>query len=67
ASAAKDNALFVQYASPNQAAFELLPEEIRLNKNIYPDNEYLEKCFLLLNVGEEVLKVDKIWQEIRNN
>ncbi len=67
ASAAKENALFVQYASPNQAAFELLPEEIRLNKNIYPDNEYLEKCFLLLNVGEEVLKVDKIWQEIRNN
>lgn len=67
AEAGKENALFVQYATPNKAAFELLPDEIKNNKSIYPSNEYLEKCFLLLNVGEGVLKVDNIWQEIRNN
>lgn len=61
------NAEFVQYATPNKAAFKLLPLEIQNNTNIYPTDEYLEKCFLLRNVGEDILKVDEIWQEIRNN
>lgn len=61
------NAEFVQYATPNKAAYKLLPEEIQNNKSIYPTPEYLEKCFLLKNVGDDVLKVDEIWQEIRNN
>jgi len=63
----RDNALFVQYATPNKAALELLPPEIRNNKSIYPDNNYLDKCFLLLNAGDDVLKVDEIWQYIRQN
>jgi spermidine/putrescine transport system substrate-binding protein len=67
AEVAKENALYVQYASPNDAAFELLPEDIRNNKSIYPDESYLDKCYLLLNAGVDVLKVDKIWQYIRNN
>lgn len=64
---ASENAKFVQYATPNKAALTILPDEIRNNKAIYPPVEYINKCFLLLNVGDEVLKVDKIWQEIRNN
>ncbi len=62
-----ENAKFVQYATPNRAALELLPDNIKNNKCIYPPVEYINKCHLLLNVGEDVLKVDKIWQEIRNN
>jgi len=61
------NAEFVQYASPNKAAFKLLPAGIQDNKNIYPSDDYLDKCFLLRNVGDEILKVDAIWQEIRHN
>ncbi|HPY96793.1 MAG TPA: spermidine/putrescine ABC transporter substrate-binding protein [Candidatus Cloacimonadota bacterium] len=64
---AMKNALYVQYATPNDAAFELLPEEIRSNKSIYPEESYLDKCYLILNAGKDVLKVDKIWQKIRNN
>jgi len=64
---AMKNALYVQYATPNDAAFELLPEEIRLNKSIYPEDSYLDKCYLILNAGKDILKVDKIWQKIRNN
>ncbi len=61
------NAEFVQYATPNKAAFKLLPQELQDNTNIYPSDEYLEKCFLLKNVGNDILKVDSVWQEIRHN
>lgn len=64
---AKINATFVQYATPNKEAFKLLPEALRNNKSIYPSDEYLSHCYLLKNVGNEVLKVDKLWQLIRNN
>lgn len=67
AEVSRDNALFVQYATPNKAALALLPAEIRNNKSIYPTNDYLDKCFLLLNAGNDVLKVDEIWQQIRQN
>ncbi|MBP7462662.1 MAG: spermidine/putrescine ABC transporter substrate-binding protein [Candidatus Delongbacteria bacterium] len=64
---AKQNALYVQYATPNREAVSLLPESIRSNPYIYPDSAYLDKCHLIQNIGEDVLKIDNIWQKIRNN
>jgi spermidine/putrescine-binding protein len=61
------NAEYVQYATPNKAALNLLPQEIQENEKIYPPEEYLEKCFLIKNIGEDLYKLDEIWQEIRNN
>ena len=60
------NADYVQYATPNKAAFALLPFEIQSNKNIYPTDEYLEKSHMVINIGEDILKMDAVWQEIRN-
>jgi spermidine/putrescine transport system substrate-binding protein len=54
------------YATPNKAAYQLLPEEIRTNANIYPSDEYLERSYLIKHVGDDILKMDEIWQEIRN-
>jgi len=61
----KVNAEYVQYASPNKASIQLLSDDIKNNKNIYPDPEYLEKCSMIQNIGENVLKIDTLWQEIR--
>ena len=61
------NADYVQYATPNKAAFNYLPQEIQNNQNIYPSDEYIEKSHLVVNIGDEVLLKDVIWQEIRNN
>ena len=60
------NTEYVQYATPNIAAFELLDDEIKDNTNIYPTSEYMDKSYMTLNVGYNVLKFDEIWQEIRN-
>lgn len=61
----KINAEFVQYPSPNKASVELLSEEIKTNRKIYPDAAYIEKCTMINNIGENVLKIDAVWQEIR--
>ncbi len=63
----KENALYVQYATPNIQAIQLLPDDIKNNKFIYPDSVYLNKCHLINNIGEGVLQIDQIWQRIRNN
>jgi len=59
------NAEWVMYATPNSAAYELLPAEIRNNRNIYPDDEYMERSHLVKYIGDNILKMDEIWQEIR--
>ena len=59
------NEEYVQYPTPNQAAYQLLSDEIKENSNIYPSDNYLQKCFLIKNIGNEILKFDQIWQEIR--
>jgi spermidine/putrescine transport system substrate-binding protein len=61
----KINAEYVQYATPNKAALQLLPKDVKDNPLIYPNQAYLSLCTMIENVGENVLKIDKIWQIIR--
>lgn len=64
---AKENADYVQYAVPNDAAFALLDEETKNDTIKYPSDNYLKKCSILKNVGEGITELNKIWEEIRNN
>ncbi len=41
---AVQNAQFTSYATANQAAFDLLPAEVRANRAIYPDAQTLAHC-----------------------
>lgn len=61
----KVNAEYVQYATPNKASLQLLPKEIKDNPLIYPNPAYLSQCTMIENLGENVLKIDRIWQKIR--
>jgi spermidine/putrescine transport system substrate-binding protein len=61
----KINAEYVQYASPNQASVPLLSAEAKKNLLIYPGNDYIAKCKMIQNIGENVLKIDALWQKMR--
>ncbi|MBR3971395.1 MAG: extracellular solute-binding protein [Ruminococcus sp.] len=50
----KSNSEYIGYASPNTEAVALLDEEIRNNKLIYPDKEYLDKCYMYVNTPPDV-------------
>ncbi len=48
------NAEYIGYATPNTAAYELLDEDIKNNKLIYPSDDYLDKCYVFSNLPDDV-------------
>jgi len=55
------------FGTPNVAALELLPEEVRTNPAAYPDPEALAKAEWLEDVGEATEEYDRIFTEMRRN
>ncbi len=51
---AKENAEYIGYSTPNQAAFELLDDDMKNNELIYPSKEYLDKCFYFANLPDAI-------------
>ncbi|MDO5047227.1 MAG: spermidine/putrescine ABC transporter substrate-binding protein [Anaerococcus sp.] len=47
------NAEYVMYASPNAKAVELLDEEIREDKTLYPDDEIIDKLEVFTSLDRE--------------
>ena len=47
-------AAYVQYACPNAAALEFVPEADRDNQALYPRREVLDRCEAAIYKGEEV-------------
>lgn len=64
---AKRNAEYVQYPTPNTKAFELLDAEIKNNRIIYPDPQYLNKTYMIEFIGDRVKSIDSIFEMIRMN
>lgn len=61
------NAEYTQYATPNKAVYAALPIELRNNSLIYPDSLYLQKCYMINPIGEEVKKIDALFEAIKMN
>lgn len=64
---AKRNAEYSQFATPNKAALQMMPETVKNNATIYPPNEYLDKCHMINAIGEEVKKIDALYEAIKMN
>ena len=56
-----DNALanveYIQYSTPNTAAYEMLDEETKNNPAAYPSEEVLSRCEIFSNLDSETLKL----------
>ncbi len=54
------------YCTPNSAAYELLDEETKNNKIMYPDDEYLKKCESYIHLPSEInTYVQDLWISIK--
>lgn len=59
------NIEYIQYSTPNDAALQLLDEEVRNNPISYPSDEVLENTQVYVNLSEETnLYLDRLWTEI---
>lgn len=61
---AKMNHDYVGYAIPNQGAIALMDETYLASPVNNPPQEVLDRCELLLHLGNDVKLYDKIWTEI---
>lgn len=62
---ARDNALAVQYATPNTAAFRLLPDEVRADLRVYPPKEVLRRSQWLAYRGPQIARLEAVWRQVR--
>ena len=62
---AADNITYIGYSSPNQAAYDLLDEEVRNSPISYPSDEILARSEQFLNLSTETNQLmDELWTEI---
>jgi len=64
---AQRNADYVQYPTPNAAAFKLLGEAEKGNTLIYPDPKYLQKCHMIRFLGDDVTRINDLFEKIKMN
>ncbi|MBE6788533.1 MAG: spermidine/putrescine ABC transporter substrate-binding protein [Ruminococcaceae bacterium] len=54
------------YCTPNTAAFELLDDDVKNNKIMYPDDEYLKKCESYIHLPSDInTYVQELWINIK--
>ncbi len=59
------NIMYVQYRCPNLAAYALLDSEIRDDESIFLSDEVMQRCEVILDLGEDNAKFARIWDTIR--
>jgi len=64
---AKRNAEYTQYPTPNATAYANMDAKVKGNRFIYPEPEYLNKCYMIEYIGDEVKKLDALFEKIRLN
>lgn len=52
------------FATPNQLAFDLLPDELKSNQDLFPPDDVLAKCEGIAPVGDAAEIYDRYWTEI---
>ena len=64
---ALQNVEYIEYSTPNQAAYDMLDEEVKNDPTSYPSEEILDKSQVFLNLPPRILKIyDDAWTEIKS-
>ena len=58
------NSEYIGYSTPNEAALELLPEEMINSDVAYPSQEVIDNCEIFRDPGEFISVYNRIWTEV---
>lgn len=65
---AQKNFEYITYPTPNKGALELLDEEVKNNKAVFPDIESLSNCEVYQYLGDETDTIyNDLWKEVKSN
>lgn len=61
------NAIYIGYSTPNQGCYDMMTEEMKQNKVIYPDVNLLEQSEVYRDLGPQyVEQLDRAWTEVKS-
>lgn len=64
---AKKNFEYITYATPNKGAYDLLDDELKNNKVLFPDIHSLPNCEIIKYLGDDVDTIyNDMWKEIKS-
>lgn len=64
---AKANFEYITYPTPNKGAFDLLDEDLKNNKSVFPDIDSLKNSEVYMYLGDEVDSVyNDLWKEVKS-
>ncbi|HXY41536.1 MAG TPA: extracellular solute-binding protein, partial [Vicinamibacteria bacterium] len=55
----------MRYTTPNRAAYELLPVDVRRNPAIFPGGDTRERAELIRDIGAATVLYDRLWTEVK--
>lgn len=58
------NSEYIGYSTPNEAALELLPDEMINSDVAYPSQEVIDNCEIFRDPGEFISVYNRIWTEV---
>ena len=65
---AKKNFDYITYATPNKGAFELLDDDLKNNKAVFPDLSALKNSESVHYLGEEANDMyNEMWKQVKAN
>lgn len=60
------NAIYIGYSTPNQGAYDMMDEEMKQNKVIYPDEAIIKQSEVYKDLGPEFVEsLDRHWTEVK--
>lgn len=63
---AKKNIDYINYSTPNKAAFELLDEEVKEDPVAYPNDDLIERSESFIDLGDVIKLYDDLWLEVKS-
>ena len=64
---AKKNFEYITYATPNKGAYDLLDDDLKNNKALFPDINRLPNCEIIKYLGDDVDMIyNDMWKEIKS-
>ena len=64
---AKKNFEYITYATPNKGAYDLLDDDLKNNKALFPDINSLHNCEIIKYLGDDVDMIyNDMWKEIKS-
>ncbi|NME83071.1 spermidine/putrescine ABC transporter substrate-binding protein [Clostridium sp. SM-530-WT-3G] len=64
---ALQNVEYIEYSTPNEAAYEMLDDEVKNDESFYPPQSILDKCEVFVDLNKDLRLYDDAWMKVKTS